>query len=97
MRILKDINFYFNDLSSMFEMGTGRLLIKDGVGGTAKTVLEQAAEDSAAAAARQLAQTTTTESSEMTIGSFFKSFKEAPGKLLNSGEKLSLGEYFNSF
>jgi hypothetical protein len=27
-----------NDLSSMFEMGTGRLLIKDGVGGTAKTV-----------------------------------------------------------
>jgi hypothetical protein len=29
-----------NDLSSMFEMGTGRLLIKDGVGGTAKTVLE---------------------------------------------------------
>jgi hypothetical protein len=44
-----------NDLSSMFEMGTGRLLIKDGVGGTAKTVLEQAAEDSAAAAARALA------------------------------------------
>jgi hypothetical protein len=35
-----------NDLSSMFEMGTGRLLVKDGVGGTAKTVLEQAAEDS---------------------------------------------------
>jgi hypothetical protein len=44
-----------NDLSSMFEMGTGRLLVKDGVGGTAKTVLEKAAEDSAAAAARKLA------------------------------------------
>ena len=71
------------DPSLMFEMGTGRLLVHDGAGGTAKTVLEQAAEDSAAAAARQLAQTTTTESSEMTIGSFFKSFKEAPGKLLS--------------
>jgi hypothetical protein len=59
-----------NDLSSMFEMGTGRLLVKDGVGGTAKTVLEQAAEDSAAAS------------------SISRS---------NSGEKLSLGEYFNSF
>jgi hypothetical protein len=30
-----------HDLSGMFEMGTGRLLVKDGVGGTAKTVLEQ--------------------------------------------------------
>jgi hypothetical protein len=37
-------------------MGTGRLLVKDGVGGTAKTVLEKAAEDSAAAAARKLVQ-----------------------------------------
>jgi hypothetical protein len=55
-----------NDLSSMFEMGTGRLLVKDGVGGTAKTVLEQAAEDSAAAAARKLAQGAVTESNEMT-------------------------------
>jgi hypothetical protein len=44
----------------MFEMGTGRLLVHDGVGGTAKTVLEQAAEDSAAAAARKLAETTVT-------------------------------------
>jgi hypothetical protein len=44
------------DPSLMFEMGTGRLLVHDGAGGTAKTVLEQAAEDSAAAAARQLAQ-----------------------------------------
>jgi hypothetical protein len=41
------------DPSLMFEMGTGRLLVHDGAGGTAKTVLEQAAEDSAAAAARQ--------------------------------------------
>jgi hypothetical protein len=67
----------------MFDMGTGRLLVKDGVGGTAKTVLEQAAEDSAAAAARKLAQGAVTESNEMTVGNFFKSFKEAPGKLLS--------------
>jgi hypothetical protein len=32
------------DPSLMFEMGTGRLLVHDGVGGTAKTVLEQAAD-----------------------------------------------------
>jgi hypothetical protein len=38
----------------MFDMGTGRLLDKDGVGGTAKTVLEQAAEDSAAAVLQSL-------------------------------------------
>jgi hypothetical protein len=69
MRILKDINFY-----------CGRLLVKDGVGGTAKTVLEQAAEDSAASAARKLAETTVTESTETTVGNLFKSFKEAPGK-----------------
>jgi hypothetical protein len=61
----------------MFEMGTGRLLVKDGVGGTAKTVLEQAAEDSAASAARKLAQGAITESNEMTVDSFFKAFKEA--------------------
>jgi hypothetical protein len=48
-----------------------------------KTVLEQAAEDSAAAAARKLAQGAVTESNEMTVGNFFKSFKEAPGKLLS--------------
>jgi hypothetical protein len=56
-----------HDLSGMFEMGTGRLLVKDGVGGTAKTVLEQAAEDSAASAARKLAETTVTESTETTV------------------------------
>ena len=71
------------DPSLMFEMGTGRLLVHDGVGGTAKTVLEQAAEDSAASAARKLAQGVVTESNEMTVGNLFKSFKEAPGKLLS--------------
>jgi hypothetical protein len=47
------------------------------------TVLEQAAEDSAASAARKLAETTVTESTETTVGNLFKSFKEAPGKLLS--------------
>jgi hypothetical protein len=41
------------------------------------------AEDSAAAAARKLAQGAVTESNEMTVGNFFKAFKEAPGKLLS--------------
>jgi hypothetical protein len=52
-------------------MGTGRLLNKDGVGGTAKTVLEQAAEDSAAAAARKLAQGAVTPLKFYFIGSTF--------------------------
>jgi hypothetical protein len=43
-----------------------------GVGGTAKTLLEQGAEDSAASAARKLAQGAITESNEMTVDSFFK-------------------------
>jgi hypothetical protein len=45
--------------------------------------INQAAEDSAAAAARKLAQGAVTESNEMTVDSFFKAFKEAPGKLLS--------------
>jgi hypothetical protein len=49
----------------------------------ALSVLEQAAEDSAASAARKLAQGAVTESNEMTVDSFFKAFKEAPGKLLS--------------